>query len=219
MMTRDRIASGDLKTDDAFDRGLLIPEDEAALKNDDVYTERNRLVAALAKVFPSGIARPPIEGWDPEWLNVCYIDLPTGQASWHYHDRDAFLFEGLPAYEGSYDGHTTPEKYNRLFDLPPDAGRGFTPHLVILDEAAFAPEENRKSEIDRPGRLSLSTSLTTVKCGGQVWSCHVCIEGDVICFREARSGMDIVTASWSEFPCHDGELQIPRPLILAFSAT
>ncbi|WP_349745350.1 hypothetical protein [Roseateles cavernae] len=85
---------------------------------DAVYLERNQVVAALAKCFPSGIARTAIEGWAPEWHGCVYIDLPTGQASWHYHDREAHLFEGLPPYAGQWDGHDTPEKYRRLAALP-----------------------------------------------------------------------------------------------------
>lgn len=78
------------------------------------YEERNRVVAVLARLFPSGIRKTDIEGWKEEWHNCVYIDLPTGQASWHYHDSLAHLFEDLPPYEKPYDGHTTEEKYQRL---------------------------------------------------------------------------------------------------------
>lgn len=84
---------------------------------DAAYKERNQVVAALAKCFPSGVKKTVIEGWDEAWYNCVYIDLPTGQASWHFHDRDAHLFDGLPPYEGEWDGHTTPEKYDRLHAL------------------------------------------------------------------------------------------------------
>jgi hypothetical protein len=84
------------------------------------YTERNRLVAALARIYPSGTAKTAIEGWDPAWHGCVYIDAPRGQMSWHYHDSDAHLFESLPPYAGSWDGHMTDEKYARLasLDLP-----------------------------------------------------------------------------------------------------
>lgn len=84
---------------------------------DRAYEERNRLVAFLARLYPSGRARTAILGWDPEWHNCVYVDTPLGQMSWHYHDRDAWLFEGLPAYEGKWDGHSTEEKYERLVRL------------------------------------------------------------------------------------------------------
>lgn len=83
---------------------------------DSVYEERNRLVALLARMFPSGCRRTAIESWDPEWHNCVYIDFPWGQASWHFHDRDAYLFEGLPEYQGQWDGHTTQEKYEDIFN-------------------------------------------------------------------------------------------------------
>lgn len=88
--------------------------DELRAQKDSAYLERNRLVAALAQCFPSGIRATAIEGWDPEWHGCVFIDLPSGQASWHYHTSHAFLFEGLPPYEKPWDGHSTEEKYARL---------------------------------------------------------------------------------------------------------
>ena len=81
---------------------------------DSVYLERNQTVAALARCFPSGIKKTAIDGWDEAWHNCVYIDLPTGQVSWHFHDREMYLFAGLPAYEGEWDGHDTEEKYRRV---------------------------------------------------------------------------------------------------------
>ena len=34
--------------------------------------------------------------------------------SWHFHDDDAHLFEGMLPYEKPWDGHTTEQKYERL---------------------------------------------------------------------------------------------------------
>lgn len=78
------------------------------------YTERNMLVACLAKIFPAGRTKTAIEGWEPEWHNCVYIDLPEGQVSWHYHDGDAWMFNWLPVYDGKWDGHDTETKYSRL---------------------------------------------------------------------------------------------------------
>lgn len=88
---------------------------------DGAYLERNRVVALLARLFPSGVARTAIEGWSDDWHGCVYIDLPTGQVSWHFHDSHAFLFEGLPPYRGTWDGHTTQEKYERVAALRPGA--------------------------------------------------------------------------------------------------
>jgi hypothetical protein len=90
---------------------------EMEQRKDAAYFERNQVVAALAKCFPSGIARTAIEGWSDDWHGCVYIDLPTGQVSWHFHDSQAGLFEGLPPYEKPWDGHTTEEKYRRLLAL------------------------------------------------------------------------------------------------------
>ena len=94
------------------ERDAARAEVERLRKNkDQAYEERNRLVALLASMFPSGIKRTAIDGWDPEWHGCVYIDFPWGQASWHYHDSQAYLFEHLPHYPGDWDGHTTEQKY------------------------------------------------------------------------------------------------------------
>lgn len=96
---------------------------------DDAYRQRNHLVAALARLFDSGIRRTDIQGWNPEWHGCVYIDLPTGengcgppaQISYHYHDNQAPLFADLPPYTKPYDGHTKEDVHARLralWDLP-----------------------------------------------------------------------------------------------------
>ena len=81
---------------------------------DGAYTERNRLVAFLSNIYPSGVKKTAIPGWDEAWHNCVYIDLPVGQASWHYHNDETHLFAHLPPYESEWDGHTTEEKYERI---------------------------------------------------------------------------------------------------------
>lgn len=75
------------------------------------YKERNQLVALLSTVFPSGKAKTAIDGWDEAWHGCVYIDFPWGQASWHYHTDDGWMFENLPPYTKQWDGHTTEAKY------------------------------------------------------------------------------------------------------------
>lgn len=96
--------------------------EEMEARKDAAYLERNQVVAALATAFPSGIARTAIPGWSDDWHGCVYIDLPTGQCSWHYHDSHAHLFAHLPAYAGKWDGHTTEEKYERLAALSKQEG-------------------------------------------------------------------------------------------------
>lgn len=81
---------------------------------DQAYQERNRLVALLARLYFGGIRKTEIPGWDPEWHNCVFIDTLEGQMSWHYHDREARLFADLPEYTHEWDGHSTPEKYQRI---------------------------------------------------------------------------------------------------------
>lgn len=101
-------------------------------ERDAAYTERNRLVAALARLLISATPNAPAAtgsiawlaehdpsdvGWDPEWRTIVFIDGPTGQLSWHLHDSDVPLFDGLPRGPNCWDGHTTPEKYERVARL------------------------------------------------------------------------------------------------------
>lgn len=89
-------------------KGLIYAEREAT---NNAYRERNQLVALLSTLFPSGKAKTAIEGWDEAWHGCVYIDFPWGQASWHYHTDDEWMFEHLPPYTKEWDGHTTEAKY------------------------------------------------------------------------------------------------------------
>ena len=100
------------------------PLAEMEARKDAAYFERNQVVAAFAKAaiglgLRAGRKRTFIEDWSPDWHNCVYIDLPSGQVSWHYHDSHAALFEALPTYVGEWDGHDTPEKYRRLDAFQP----------------------------------------------------------------------------------------------------
>lgn len=109
----------DFPHDDCAGPGMLALDalTDMERRKDEAYLERNQVVAALAKCFPSGTGKTAIEGWDPEWHGCVYIDLPTGQVSWHFHDSQSYLFGDLPPYQGKWDGHDTPEKYKRLAAL------------------------------------------------------------------------------------------------------
>lgn len=83
---------------------------------DQVYTERNTLVALISTLYPSWWAIDPV---NPDWP-VIYIDFPAGQLSWHVsRDEFASLFSGLKhkdevALSQEWDEHTTDEKYRRI---------------------------------------------------------------------------------------------------------
>ena len=83
---------------------------------DGAYHERNVLVCALTKLFPAYLARhnEDDETWERDWMWIVYIDLPTGQVSWHIHDSEQEMFNHLEVKENNWDGHNTERKYQRL---------------------------------------------------------------------------------------------------------
>lgn len=84
------------------------------------YMERNKMVCALSKLFPSWLGRHDEADalWGKEWLNIVYIQLPTGQVSWHIHEDLLPIFAHLEVdLSKKWDGHTTDEKYERLLSI------------------------------------------------------------------------------------------------------
>lgn len=107
---------------------------------DQAYWERNQLVCALSKIYPSWMELHPIsdKDWDKDWRHIVFITIPSKvssgnlkyspgaplyfnkdlQLSWHIHDSEIDMFRHLQLKSGnSWDGHTTEEKYQRLSDL------------------------------------------------------------------------------------------------------
>ena len=101
---------------------LTKERDALRAAKDGAYLERNQCVSALSKLFPATVSRTAIEGWSEDWHGCVYIDLPTGQVSWHFHDSQTRLFAHLPSGFVKWDGHDTPEKYRRLAAI--DAAKG-----------------------------------------------------------------------------------------------
>jgi hypothetical protein len=81
---------------------------------DAVYRERDQLVAALSKIYPSHLAWHEDDDWEDGWRNIVCIHLPTGQAAWHISNDEIVLFDHLHQQKDHWDGHTTDEKYDRL---------------------------------------------------------------------------------------------------------
>jgi hypothetical protein len=107
-------------------------------EKDGAYRERNQLVAALARIglalgWRVGTQRTAIDGWDPEWHPCVYLDAPgVGQLSWHYHELQAALFKGLPVYLWTWDGHSTPDKYERLAKIAADGYLGVGNRVLVF---------------------------------------------------------------------------------------
>lgn len=106
----------------------ILRAEQASLtaSKDNAYRERNRCVAGLVFMakqlgWTYGMAMhdPADEKWEADWRHIVFIDLPTGQVSWHLHDSEVWtLFpDPLPLYDPPWDGHTTEEKYRRLAAL------------------------------------------------------------------------------------------------------
>lgn len=95
---------------------------ELDAQKDAAYSERNQCVALIARMarrmgWRVGVAQHPAEdtSWEDDWRTILFIDLPTGQATWHFHDSEKGLLEGLSEYvDAKWDGHSTPEKYVRV---------------------------------------------------------------------------------------------------------
>ena len=142
---------------------------DAMKAKDEAYWERNRLVAILARIWPSGRAITDIPGWDQKWHNCVYIDSPRGQLSWHIHDDEMVQFASLPEYTKPWDGHTTEEKYRRLL-------------LNLLDlESKQAPTQPALSEAEAIQRLQkeIRAALLAMNLGepGKQTSHYMMVDG------------------------------------------
>ena len=109
----DKNTRDGIYVDALIDYAKLVAQHERENTNN-AYKERNQLVALLSTLFPSGKAKTAIDGWDKSWHGCVYIEFPWGQASWHYHTDDEWMFEHLPQYTMQWDGHTTDAKYRAI---------------------------------------------------------------------------------------------------------
>jgi len=83
---------------------------------DEAYFDRNQAVMLAARLasklgYRVGVAEDKDE---PGWT-LLYIDLPTGQVSWHIPDDE--LIEDWQPYAGVWDGHSVGEKRQRIVDF------------------------------------------------------------------------------------------------------
>jgi len=110
-----------------FDDAKLRTEVESAIERCGVealqaknaaYVERNALVCALSKLWPSHMAMHPEDpAWEREWTHIVCIHAPVGQLTWHIHDSEVAAFAHLEMRPNDWDGHSTDEKYRRLASL------------------------------------------------------------------------------------------------------
>ena len=83
-------------------------------RRDAAYRERNQLAQVVAAMadrlgYRVGLGHDPEAG--DKWP-VPFVDLPTGQVSWHIKKAD--LWRLWPEYAGAWDGHAKGEAEMRL---------------------------------------------------------------------------------------------------------
>lgn len=159
------------RTEKMLRRAVVLIEQQ----KDKAYSERNMCLALLARMalalgFRVGVGQHPAEDekWEKDWRTILFMDLPTGQVSWHFHDSEKGLLEGLPAYEEKWDGHSTPEKYLRLAQLGIDLDNARAKHgdgafLSFLPVAMhYAADGRIKHAVTECERLGCITDIPTL---------------------------------------------------------
>lgn len=81
-------------------------------ETDVVYRERHHVIAHLAAIYPAVMVLNADQD-EPDWP-VLFLELPTGQVSWHIAPADMDLFRHVPIGTTQWDGHDVAEKYRRL---------------------------------------------------------------------------------------------------------
>ncbi len=79
--------------------------------SDEAYLDRNLAVQVLAALARQLGYQTGIRNREDEW-SILYIDLPTGQVSWHIPKDEIAAY--FPDYPGEWDGHDLREKRDRL---------------------------------------------------------------------------------------------------------
>lgn len=90
-----------------------------------VYHERNMCVLLAAKLAAAqgdkvgrALHDANDKAWEADWRHIVYFETQEGQLSWHIHDSELPMFSWLPLNRKyGWDGHTTPEKYERVARL------------------------------------------------------------------------------------------------------
>lgn len=94
------------------------------MQRDNLRSERNIMVAMLAKVYPSTLAYHTADengddGGDSCDGYVCYVLLPTGQISFHIgtESRSTWFEHVQLSNIPVWDGHDTELKWKRIVDF------------------------------------------------------------------------------------------------------
>ena len=142
----EEVVTGVVEDRDAYANTLFAAERtvrEQREAKDHAYWERNQLVRVLSVMYPSYIAL----SYDPDWP-IVYVELTTGQASWHIPATEIPTFNHLEWEPAGWDSHTDAEKYARLAALAPVADERNT------CACCAAPADNHPSPDPWEGRLN-----------------------------------------------------------------
>jgi len=129
-----------------------------------VYADRNRaacLAALLAHALGLRAGLRDADPQEPGWSKCVFIELPTGQVSWHVPDEELPRFAALPVFEAEWDGHTNEEKTERIDTLLQTG--------IVTDEPAACHDCGvREGELHQDGCDMERCPF----CGGQLLSCE-----------------------------------------------
>ena len=79
-----------------------------------LYGDRNQAVILAAQMARQLGYRVGVRE-DEDGRPVLYIDLPTGQVSWHLqHERIERVLCMFPRYKGEWDGHSRHRRWKRI---------------------------------------------------------------------------------------------------------
>ena len=139
----------DIRTRHGYDAPARARADTVDLATVDLYAERAQCVIALARAAQAmgccvGFRNDPDldDGGPPAQRPVLFIELPTGQVSWHLTVANRLSAPDIGDYIGEWDRHDTAEKYRRLAahdksGLPHDVGE-LRAEIVRLRAAVLA---------------------------------------------------------------------------------
>lgn len=106
--------------EDAMVVSVQLAEQKEAVNR--AYTQRAIVAVAFAHTVlqyggKAGVGQDDREDQPKAWRVVLYVDTPAGQLSWHIAPNDQHMLEGIPEYDGTWDG-----KWN---SADPDFYKGF----------------------------------------------------------------------------------------------
>ena len=91
---------------------MVMPDMTKPLQSkEEVYEDRNLLAQAALRMAKSLNYRVRIKDYDSEWP-IVYIELPTGQISYHIAKKDLYFKEEPSFLE--WDGHDREERKERI---------------------------------------------------------------------------------------------------------